>query len=226
VSGPPSTLAVRQLAAWYGQAQALFEISFDLPAGATLAVIGRNGAGKTTLLSALARALPEVTGTVTLDGTDISGVRAFQAARAGISLVRDGGRVFRSLTVAQNLAIGQQLAHQRGRQPTPLEEVVERFPALRGHQHMSADLLSGGQRQSLAIGMALVSAPTFLLLDEPSAGLAPIVVRDLFEVISGLSADGMGVLVAEQNRDIIRGVTDTVMVIESGRIVSPLDDAG
>jgi branched-chain amino acid transport system ATP-binding protein len=224
VNASVPTLSVSNLSAWYGQAQALFDVSFDAPAGATVAIIGRNGAGKTTLLSAIARALPEVAGTIRLGEIDISSARAFQAARAGLSLVRDGGRVFRSLTVMQNLTIGQNLAARRGRQPMDVGAVIERFPALRSHEDTSAELLSGGQRQSLAIGMALVSAPSFLLLDEPSAGLAPIVVRGLFEVIAGLAAEGIAVVVAEQNRDIIRGMTDHILVLESGVIVASTDN--
>jgi branched-chain amino acid transport system ATP-binding protein len=204
------------LSVWYGDAQALFEVSFQVRMGEVVAVVGRNGAGKTTLLKCIAGLVKASTGKLSFRGLALGGLRTCEVARAGVSLVRDGGQVFRSLTVRQNLSIGAALAKRRGREALPADFIIEQSPPLRDKGDLLADALSGGQRQWLALGVALVSNPSFLLLDEPSAGLAPPVVRELMPALGRAAADGRGVIVAEQNLSLVRDLTDQIMTMESG----------
>jgi branched-chain amino acid transport system ATP-binding protein len=216
-------LSCIQLSAWYGPARALFDVTFSLPDGKALGILGRNGAGKSTLLRSIARVHRRISGDIQLGGSSIRGRRAYQVARDGLSLVREGAPVFTQSSVAENLKLGARLATSRGVQPLPEEEVIEMFPALRALLPRRAGDLSGGQRQILALSMALISRPSLVLLDEPSAGLAPEVARSIQLAVSRLCGGGLTVLVAEQNREWLAAVAQSALVLERGRLVNETD---
>jgi branched-chain amino acid transport system ATP-binding protein len=209
---------VRELDAWYGQAQALFAVRLQVAPGEIAGIIGRNGAGKSTLLRSLAGAHATRSGRVRFGDHELSRMAAHEIAALGISLVREGGRVFTSLTVEQNLRLGQQTAAVRNRPPRSLDEIWRWFPILEQFRRRQAGFLSGGQRQALALGMAFVSDPNLLLLDEPSAGLAPSVAFQIFETIRDLTTEGMSILVAEQNLAWLTGLATRVYGLETGRV--------
>jgi branched-chain amino acid transport system ATP-binding protein len=209
---------VSGLNAWYGQAQALFEVGLGVDSREIVGVIGRNGAGKSTLLRSIAGAHAQRAGIVRFGGRELSALSAHQITALGISLVREGGRVFTSLTVDQNLRLGQQTARIRRRAPRSLDEIWEWFPVLASIRSRQAGLLSGGQRQALALAIAFVSDPDLLLLDEPSAGLAPSVAFQIFETVRALTKEGMAILVAEQNLAWLIGLAARVYGLETGRV--------
>jgi branched-chain amino acid transport system ATP-binding protein len=214
------SMQVRGLSAAYGQAQVLWDVDFEVDDGEVVGILGRNGAGKTTLLRALCGLHPQVRGQVRLDGVDVAGKPADQIARRGISVLREGGKCASSLTVLQHLGLGQRLARLRGQEPVPLEDVWRWFPLLVPLEARKAGLLSGGQRQALALAVAFVARPRWILLDEPSAGLAPPVARDLFATISQLASTGVTVLVVEQAPAWLQGIASKAYLLEVGRIVS------
>jgi branched-chain amino acid transport system ATP-binding protein len=212
-------LRVAELCAWYGPAQALFDVSFSLRDGDALGILGRNGAGKSTLLRSIARVHRSVSGDIWLGDASIRGRHAYQVARSGLSLVREGAPVFAQSSVAENLKLGARLAAVRGVQPLPEEQVLAMFPALEPLLPRPAGDLSGGQRQMLALSCALISRPALVVLDEPSAGLAPEVARSIQSAISRLRQTGLTVLVSEQNREWLQGVTDSALLLDRGRVV-------
>ena len=214
------SMQVRGLSASYGQAQVLWDVDFDVEDGQVVGILGRNGAGKTTLLRALCGLHPHVRGHISLDGTDVAGRPADQIARRGISVLREGGKCASSLTVTQHLGLGQRLARLRGKEPVPLSDVWRWFPLLEPLHARKAGLLSGGQRQALALAVAFVARPRWILLDEPSAGLAPPVARDLFATIGQLASTGVTVLVVEQAPAWLEGIASKAYVLEVGRIVA------
>jgi branched-chain amino acid transport system ATP-binding protein len=213
-------LVCDNLSAWYGPARALFDVNLTLHDGEALGILGRNGAGKSTLLRAIARIHRPVSGDIRLGETSIRDLRAYRVARRGLSLVREGAPVFAQSSVAENLKLGARLATARGQQPRPEEEVLEMFPALRPLLPRPAGDLSGGQRQMLALSAALISRPQLVVLDEPSAGLAPEVARAIQRAITRLCSGGLTVLVAEQNRDWLHGVAGSALVLDRGRVVN------
>lgn len=212
-------LTVRNLCAWHGQLQVLWNIDLDVASGQVVGVLGRNGAGKTTLLRTLARLHEKSSGTVTLNGNDIARARAHKISRDGIALVRDGGRMPASLTVNQMIELGQRLARTRGLAARSLQEIWTCFPLLEGLQSRRAGLLSGGQRQALALAAAFASRPALLMLDEPSAGLAPSVAGELFGTIRRLAADGLTVVVVEQQAAWLNGLVQRSYLLESGKVI-------
>jgi len=216
------SLKIDKLSAAYGQARALWDISLEVAHGSVVGVLGRNGAGKTTLLRSIAGLHPRVQGSVHADGREIRGLRADQIALLRVALVREGGRLPSSLSVIENLQLGQRLARQRGKQGRSLDEIWQWFPILEPLQTRKAGLLSGGQRQALALASAFVAEPSILLLDEPSAGLAPPVAKELFRVIGQLASSGMTVLVVEQQPAWLIGLAQQCYLLEVGRVV----DAG
>ena len=216
------SLQIGKLSAAYGQARALWDISIEAATGTVVGVLGRNGAGKTTLLRSIVGLHPRVQGSVLADGSQIRGLRADQVALRGVALVRESGRLPSSLSVNENLLLGQRLARLRGKQGRALEEIWRWFPILEPLQDRKAGLLSGGQRQALALASAFVAEPSILLLDEPSAGLAPPVARELFSVIRQLAGSGMTVLVVEQQPAWLIGLAQQCYLLEVGRVV----DAG
>ncbi len=209
-------LRVEGLCARYGHLQALTEIDLSVDAGETLAVVGANGAGKSTLLRTIMGLMPASAGRVLLDGTDITTSRAHHRVRAGVALVPEGRRLFPTLTVQENLQVGRQSGRPG---PWSLRTVYEVFPLLADRIHQRASTLSGGQQQAVAIGRALMANPTLLLLDEVSLGLAPVVIRQVYAALPGISASGTTVLVVEQDLGQALAVADTVACLLEGRVV-------
>lgn len=214
-------LEVTDLRAGYGRMEVVFGVSWLLTSGEVVALVGRNGSGKTTTLRATVglRDGP-FSGTVRLDGADVTRLSPSRMVEAGVVLVPEGRRVFRSMTVAENLRLG---AFTRRKDPprrldVAYEEVFALFPALRGFLRKPCGSLSGGEQQMVAIGRAMMSVPRFLLLDEPTAGLAPAVCDELYEAIRTLASSGKGVLVVEQSVERALEGTDRTYVMDHGRI--------
>ncbi|MFG1400154.1 MULTISPECIES: ABC transporter ATP-binding protein [Roseixanthobacter] len=212
------SLSVRNLCSWHGQAQVLWNVDIDVGEGEVLGILGRNGAGKTTLLRTLARLHDKASGSVEMAGRDISRLKPHAVALHGMALVRDGGRLPASLTVLQMLELGQRLARSRGKAPRSLEETWRWFPLLESLQRTRAGLLSGGQRQALALAAAFASRPSLVLLDEPSAGLSPPVASELFATIRKLAADGLTVVVVEQQAAWLVDLAHRGYLLESGKV--------
>jgi branched-chain amino acid transport system ATP-binding protein len=212
-------LEVVDLEAGYASARVLNGVSLTVGEGEVLALLGRNGMGKTTLLRTVCGLRPpaRTAGTVRFRGTDIGALAAHEVARAGISIVPQGRRVFASLTVEENLRIARQM---RGRSEWDLETVYELFPRLRERSKQRAGTLSGGEQQMLAIGRSLMANPDLIIMDEPSEGLSPTVVGQVGERIRDVKGRGHGVLLAEQNVDLALSVADRVAVIGDGGILS------
>lgn len=209
-----SLLEVRGVSAFYGDFQALFDLDLEVDEGETVAIIGANGAGKSTLLKVIAGLVPVQGGVLRYDGDAIDRLRVHERVRAGISLVPEGRRVFPSLSVAENLQVGA----YRGRPGRwDLGTVQELFPVLRDRARRSAAVLSGGEQQALAIGRALMANPRLLLLDEVSLGLAPIVIRQLYDALPVIRAAGTTVLLVEQNIDQAMGAANRVYCLLEGR---------
>ena len=205
-------LVVRGLTAGYGASLAARDVSLRVGVGEAVALLGRNGAGKSTTLMAIAGALPPRAGSVVIDGATVSGLPAYRIARRGLSLVPQGRRIFANLSVRENLT----LASRGG----DLAQVFSLFEILALRSAGAGSTLSGGEQQMLAIGRALMTRPRLLLLDEPSEGLAPQVVRSLAELISRLRQEvGVSILIAEQNLALAFAVADRVYVMERGEIV-------
>lgn len=215
-------LAVDNLCSWHGEAQALWNVAFTIEPGEGLGVLGRNGAGKSTLLRTIAGVHRKAVGSVKFGGHPVLGRAAFQIARDGLSLVREGAPVFAELSVVENIRLGASLAADRGRDPVPFARIWDIFPALDSMQQRQAGQLSGGQRQMLALATALASQPNVLLLDEPSGGLAPEAAAAAFSAIAELRKTGVSVLIAEQNRAWLEGITTRSLELESGRIVATM----
>jgi branched-chain amino acid transport system ATP-binding protein len=208
-------LEVRALDAHYGDFQALFGVSMRVTAGEVVAVIGANGAGKSTLLKCIAGAMPARPNMVLFHGVPIGGEPAHDIVARGIALVPEGRRLFPSLSVEENLLIGGQLG-RRG--PWTLKRVYELFPMLQERRHQPAPSLSGGQQQMVAIGRALMSNPTLLLCDEISLGLAPIVIRDIYAQLPAIVAEGISLVIVEQ--DIVQALKTArhVYCLQEGRV--------
>ena len=220
---PGDALVVQGLSAWYGDAQAIFGVDFRVARTSATGVVGLNGAGKSTLLNAIARVHRRIRGRIVFAGRDIAGLSPEECAFTGVSLVREGGRLFANLTVGENLSLGQRLARLRrgaARDPNALQRIWTLFPMLEERQAQKAAYLSGGQRQALALSVALVSEPSLLLLDEPSAGLAPSTARSFFESLATVARGEITLLVVEQNRRWIDGLVDQMLVLENGRLRS------
>jgi branched-chain amino acid transport system ATP-binding protein len=211
-------LSLVKVSAGYGTFQALFDISLEVKAGETVAVIGPNGAGKTTLLRVVSKLIDPLAGEMTMEGRRLNEVRAHQVIGHGIAHVPENRRLFPRLTVEENLKMGAFLPAARARFAERLEEVYTLFPSMRQRRGQAAGTLSGGEQQMCAIGRALMSRPRLLLLDEPSAGLAPVVVQSIFEVVRKMSAEGYTVLIVEQNIRQVLKVAARGYLLETGRI--------
>ena len=212
-------LEVEELVTGYGELRIVRGVSFALAHDEILAVVGANGVGKTTLLNALVGQLPIVSGRVLLDGVPVSGQSSHRLVRGGIALVPEGRRVFASLTVEDNLLVG---AHtRRGRQQivADLATWYETFPTLERLRNRPAGALSGGEQQMLALARALMSRPRVLLLDEPSLGLAPKIIADVFEFIGRVREQGTAVVLVEQNARLALERADRAIVMQRGQIV-------
>jgi len=213
-------LEVRELHVAYGAAPALWGVSLDLRAGELLCVVGPNGAGKTTLISTLAGMLRARAGRIAFEGRDITALPAHRFCAAGIAIVPEGRRLFTGMSVRDNLELGSYLPGSRVQRMHTLEQVLALFPALVTKLPHLAGSLSGGQQQMVAIGRALMSRPQLLLLDEPSLGLAPAVVLDMFQAIREINARGTSVLLVEQNVAMAMELARRAYVMEEGRIVA------
>ena len=213
-------LEVRDLQVAYGQAPALWGVSFELRKGELLCVVGPNGAGKTTLINTLAGILRAKGGRIDFEGRDITGLPPHRFCEAGIAIVPEGRRLFGGMTVLENLEIGSVLPAAKARRAASLESVLALFPALKVKLQQAAGELSGGQQQMVAIGRALMACPRLLLLDEPSLGLSPLIVSEMFGAIQRVNAEGTAVLLVEQNVAMAMRVADRAYVLEEGRMVA------
>ncbi|HTR85767.1 MAG TPA: ABC transporter ATP-binding protein [Reyranella sp.] len=213
-------LEARHLHVGYGDATAVWNVSFDVDAGEIVSVIGPNGAGKTTLINAIAGLLRCRQGELRFDGRDMARVKPHDYCGHGIALVPEGRRLFVKMSVEENLELGCYLAAARSARTQSLERVYGLFPILRDKRYQPAGELSGGQQQMVAIGRALMARPRIVLFDEPSLGLAPTIVDDMFEIIARVRAEGAAVLLVEQNVLKALDVADRAYVLEQGRIVA------
>ena len=211
-------LQLANVSAGYGSFQALFDVSLEVNAGEAVAVIGPNGAGKTTLLRVISKLLPASAGVVSMEGQPLNDVPAHQVIARGIAQVPENRRLFPKLTVEENLKMGGFLPAARARFAERLEFVYSLFPRMKERRAQAAGTLSGGEQQMCAIGRALMSGPKLLLLDEPSAGLAPVVVQAIFGMIKRICAEGYTVLIVEQNIRQVLKVVDRAYLLETGRI--------
>ena len=211
-------LSLREVKAGYGALEILHGISLDVARGSVTALIGANGAGKTTFMRAAAGLIPIRSGVIRHRGEDITNSPAHRRVERGVTLVPEGRMVFASLTVMQNLRLGAIAPHARAGTADRLAAVFERFPRLKERVAQRAGSLSGGEQQMLAIGRGLMAAPELLLLDEPSLGLAPVMVKQVFAAIRQLRAEGLTILLAEQNANLALEIADTGCVMENGRI--------
>ena len=212
-------LAVRGLKAFYGQTQALHGLDLDLEEGGITALLGANGAGKTTVLRAICGMIRSE-GEVRLDGRDIGGSAVEDVVRLGVAHVPEGRGTFVRLTVEENLELGAIIRSDRAAVAGDIERVYEHFPRLKERRQQQAGTLSGGEQQMLAVGRALMLRPRVMLLDEPSFGLAPLVVAEVFEILKAVNrADRVSVLLVEQNAALALEFADHAYLIETGRIV-------
>ncbi len=215
-------LKVRSVDAGYGKLRVLRGVSLHVRPGEIVTIIGANGAGKTTLLSTIAGLIKPQAGTIVFDGEDVSATAPERMVRAGCAVVPEGRQVFAPLTVRENLVLGAYSRsgrkHRRGVQDD-LERVLELFPRLRERCTQLAGTLSGGEQQMLAMARALMARPRLLMLDEPSMGLAPLIVKDIFDTIVHLRSEGNTILLVEQNARAALGIADRGYVMETGQIV-------
>lgn len=210
-------LSVVGLQGWYGQAQVLFDVGLTVGAGEVVALVGRNGAGKSTTFKAIAGLLERRGGAVLFEGTDIARMPAHRIARAGLAYVPEDRRIFADLTVAENLEVGRQPPRAGAPHWTP-ERLFALFPNLAAMARRRGGAMSGGEQQMLTIARALMGNPRLVLLDEPSEGLAPRIVEDMARAVLALKAEGLAVLMSEQNLHFARAIADRALVIDRGSI--------
>jgi branched-chain amino acid transport system ATP-binding protein len=211
-------LSLTGVSAGYGSFRALFDVSLAVPDGEAVGVIGPNGAGKTTLMRVISGMVPLRGGTISFDGRPMEGLPAHRVVERGIAHVPENRRLFPRLTVEDNLRIGAFIPKARRRFMQELERIYALFPRLKDRREQLAGTLSGGEQQMCAIGRALMSRPKLLLLDEPSAGLAPLVVAQVFELVARIRAEGLTVLIVEQNVQQVLDVVDRAYLLEVGSI--------
>jgi branched-chain amino acid transport system ATP-binding protein len=209
-------LEIADIHTYYGDAYVLQGLSLAVEEGQILGILGRNGVGKTTLVNSIMGFAPPRRGHIRFKGSDITAARSFATVRRGIGLVPQGRRVFPSLSVAENLRVAEHRTQRRG---WTLERVYALFPRLAERRHQRARTLSGGEQQMLAIGRGLMTNPDCLIMDEPSEGLAPLIIQSLWEAIGRLRREGLSILLIEQNAALAIQLVDYVHVLEKGRIV-------
>ncbi len=211
-------LELRGVNAGYGSFQALFDISLDVAAGEAVAVIGPNGAGKTTLMRVISGLIPATAGSITMEGTSITEVRGHEVVGLGIGHVPENRRLFPRMSVEDNLRMGAFAKAARRQFKERLAFVYELFPRMEERRGQLAGTLSGGEQQMCAIGRALMSGPKLLLMDEPSAGLAPVIVEQVFELVRRIRQEGYTVLIVEQNVQQVLRVVDRAYLLEIGQL--------
>jgi len=212
-------LAIRDLDLFYGDAQALDRVSLEVQAGEIVAIVGSNGAGKTSLIRAIAGMLRPRAGSIAFEGREIAGEPAHLICDLGIGQVPEGRQIFPTMTVAENLEMGAVIPRARAGAKAAMERVMALFPRLAERRRQSAGTLSGGEQQMLAIGRCLMGAPRLILFDEPSLGLAPVVVEEMFRVIRRLNGEGLTIVLVEQNVAQSLALAHRGYVLETGRIV-------
>ena len=213
-----SLLQLESITAGYGAFTALWDVGLRVEQGEAVAVVGPNGAGKTTLMRVVSGLIPSRTGRLVFEGADLTGNKAYDIVAHGIAHVPEGRRIFAGLTVGENLKMGAFLPAARGHYRESLERVYTLFPVLAERQAQRAGSLSGGEQQMLAVGRALMSRPKLILFDEPSMGLAPVMVLRLFDLIRRVREEGYTILVVEQNVRQVLKIVDRAYLLEVGRI--------
>jgi len=211
-------LEIRDLHVNYGPIQAIRGIDLDIEEGSIVALLGANGAGKTTTLRTVSGVIKPASGSIKLDGQEISGKRACRIARSGINMSPEGRLVFNGLTVEENLRVGAYCLKSKTELESNMKKVLELFPRLEERLKQQANTLSGGEQQMLAIARAMMASPRVLLLDEPSLGLAPLVIKDIFRTLQEIRAAGTTILIVEQNALATLKIADSAYVLELGKI--------
>lgn len=214
-----SMLHIENLQVYYGAINAIKGISFDVEQGEIIALIGANGAGKTTILHTISGLVPAKSGSITFNGTELTKTPAHKIVSMGMAHVPEGRRIFQELTVYENLMLGAFTRKDKAEIENTLEEVFKRFPRLKERRTQIAGTLSGGEQQMLAMGRALMSHPSIILMDEPSMGLSPLYVSEIFDIIQSVNESGTTVLLVEQNAKKALSVANRAYVLETGKIV-------
>jgi len=212
-------LKVENIHVRYGAIHAIKGVSLEVPQGSIVTLIGANGAGKTSILRSISRLVDTSEGTLSYNGQNITKINPQKLVQMGICQVPEGRRIFAPMSVMENLELGTYLRKDKAKIKEDMERVFEKFPRLEERKKQIAGTLSGGEQQMLAIGRALMSSPKMLLLDEPSMGLAPLLVTEIFEIIKELNKTGITILLVEQNAKMALSIADVAYVLETGKIV-------
>ncbi|MBR4873340.1 MAG: ABC transporter ATP-binding protein [Clostridia bacterium] len=212
-------LEVKNLEVYYGVICALKGIDFEVNQGEIVTLIGANGAGKTTTMQSVVGLIPKRSGTITFDGHDITKTPCHKIVHYGMTQVPEGRRIFQELTVYENLLMGAYSVKNQSNFAEEIEAIYDRFPRLKERRNQIAGTLSGGEQQMLAMGRAIISHPKLLMLDEPSMGLSPLLVDQVFEIIKDINRDGTTILLVEQNAGKSLAISDRAYVLENGKIV-------